>query len=57
MAEQCFTCKGVGSLTCPNCQGKSVSVDDRPAQSCGRCKSTGKITCPTCLGQIPIPPE
>jgi DnaJ-class molecular chaperone len=57
VAEQCQTCKGVGSLACPKCHGESVSVDNAPARSCDVCKSTGKVKCPTCHGLSPIPPE
>lgn len=57
VTELCPTCKGVGSLTCPKCQGASVSVDNAPVQYCEVCKSKGKVKCPTCQGLSPIPPE
>lgn len=56
---QCYTCLGMGYITCPTCQGKGgyfkVVGNKNMFEACYQCGGRRSATCPTCHGTREVP--
>ncbi len=50
---KCTTCKGTGTVVCPQCNGKGRKGGGLLTSSyeCSHCKGSGQKPCPVCNGK------